>query len=428
LIQDLKGRSVLAATVEAVVSASCKVKEVPTMATSVTPKYNVGGVALDRPFKIRRLGHFGFNAADLEASKHFYFDLLGFFITEPAGAGFFGRHAGDHHSFALFDKKKFNERQYAGPNAKHFRPENDINQITWQVQSVTEMAEASKYFRDLEVDIMREGRAGGGGSQFHLYVWAPDEQIFELYYGIEQISWNGYARPVPMRHGTPNAPTEAQLPDYELVRADIEKGINVLDGYRWVSAAPLKYSVDGLLLPQPFKITRVGPVNLFVDDYQTATRWYQEVAGFTLTEEVRWQGESCGFLRCDNEHHSLALFPKSWRKKLGLSEATSNTSFGLQLANYQQLRAAVTFLRENGVRVETDIIPPNLHPGIDYAAYAFDPDGHCIELYYYMEQVGWDGRPRPNELRRKVDPNNWPEILEPLSDTYSGEPFIGPWA
>ena len=78
------------------------------MRTAATPKYNVGGVALDRPFKIRRLGHFGFNAADLEASRRFYFDLLGFFITEPAGAGFFGRHAGDHHSFALFDKKKFN--------------------------------------------------------------------------------------------------------------------------------------------------------------------------------------------------------------------------------------------------------------------------------------------------------------------------------
>jgi len=219
------------------------------MAITVTKKYNVGGVALDRPFKIRRLGHFGFNASDLEASKHFYFDLLGFFITEPAGAGFFGRHAGDHHSFALFDKQRFNERQYAGNNAKHFRQENDINQITWQVQSVAEMAEASKYFRDRGVEIMREGRAGGGGSQFHLYVWAPDEYIFELYYGIEQISWNGYARPVPMRHGTPTPPVEPQLPDYELVRGDIEKGIKVLDGWRYVSPMPLKFNVDGLLLP-----------------------------------------------------------------------------------------------------------------------------------------------------------------------------------
>ena len=103
-------------------------------------------------------------------------------------------------------------------------------------------------------------------------------------------------------------------------------------------------------------------------------------------------------------------------------------SFGLQLANYQQLKNAVKFLRDNGVRVETDIIPPDLHPGIDYAAYAFDPDGHCIELYYYMEQLGWDGKPRPKELRRKGDPNHWPDTLDPLSDTFTGEPFIGPWA
>ncbi len=391
-------------------------------------KYNVGGIALDRPFKILRLGHFGFNAADLEASRRFYFDLLGFFITEPAGAGYFGRHAGDHHSFALFEKKKFNQRQFAGDNAKHFREENDINQITWQVQSVAEMAAATQYFHDLGVEVMREGRAGGGGSQFHLYVWAPDEQIFELYYGIEQISWNGYARPVAMRHGSAVAPSEPQLPDYQLITDDIKKGINVLGGARNVSAMPLKYNVDGVLLPQPFKITRVGPVKLFVDDYQALTRWHTQVLGFTLTEEVQWQGEKCAFLRCNNEHHSLGIFPKSWRKKLGLSETTSNLSFGLQLANYRQLQDAVKFLRDNGVRVETDIIPPELHPGIDYAAYAFDPDGHCLELYYSMEQLGWDGKPRPKELRRKVDPNNWPDVLEALPDTYTGEPFIGPWA
>ena len=391
-------------------------------------KYNVGGVALDRPFKILRLGHFGFNAADFEASRRFYFDLLGFFITEPAGAGYFGRHAGDHHSFALFEKKKFNERQYAGHNAKHFRAENDINQITWQVQSVAEMTAATEYFHDIGVEVMREGRAGGGGSQFHLYVWAPDEQIFELYYGIEQISWNGYARPVAMRHGTAVAPKGPQLPDYQLITDDLNQGINVLDGARYVSKMPLKYNVDGLLLPQPFKITRVGPVKLFVDDYDKLKRWHTQVLGFTLTEEVEWQGERCAFLRCNNEHHSLGIFPKSWRKKLGLSETTSSMSFGLQLANYRQLKDGVKFLRDNGVRVETDIIPPELHPGIDYAAYAFDPDGHCIELYYAMEQIGWEGKPRPKELRRKVDPNHWPDILEPLTDTYTGEPYIGPWA
>jgi catechol-2,3-dioxygenase len=75
------------------------------MTTKTATKYNVGGVALDLTFKIRRLGHFGFNAWDFEASRHFYFDLLGFFVTEPAGAGFFGRHAGDHHRSVCSTRK-----------------------------------------------------------------------------------------------------------------------------------------------------------------------------------------------------------------------------------------------------------------------------------------------------------------------------------
>jgi hypothetical protein len=127
-------------------------------------------------------------------------------------------------------------------------------------------------------------------------------------------------------------------------------------------------------------------------------------------------------LRCDNEHHSLGIFPKSWRKKLGISEATSNVSFGLRTANYQQLKSAVNFLRGNGGRVETEINPPELHPGIDYSAYAFDPDGHCLELYYYVEQVGWDdGRVRKRCVAKSIRITG---LLEPLSDTTPASPSL----
>ena len=44
--------------------------------------YNVGGVMLSRPFKIRRLGHFGFNLSDMPAGLHFYRDLLGFKVSD----------------------------------------------------------------------------------------------------------------------------------------------------------------------------------------------------------------------------------------------------------------------------------------------------------------------------------------------------------
>jgi hypothetical protein len=42
-----------------------------------------------------------------------------------------------------------------------------------------------------------------------------------------------------------------------------------------------------------------------------------------------------------------------------------------------------------------------------------------------MEQVGWDGRVRsPHERRRTTA--DWPEALEPLSDTYIDQVFQGP--
>ena len=45
-------------------------------------KFNVGGVLLNQPFKIRRLGHFGFNLSNMEDGVQFYIDLLGFRISD----------------------------------------------------------------------------------------------------------------------------------------------------------------------------------------------------------------------------------------------------------------------------------------------------------------------------------------------------------
>ena len=46
--------------------------------SAVNGRYNVGGIFLPRPFKIRRLGHFGFNVEKLPEGREFYGDLLGF--------------------------------------------------------------------------------------------------------------------------------------------------------------------------------------------------------------------------------------------------------------------------------------------------------------------------------------------------------------
>jgi catechol 2,3-dioxygenase-like lactoylglutathione lyase family enzyme len=165
-------------------------------------------------------------------------------------------------------------------------------------------------------------------------------------------------------------------------------------------------------------------VSLFVADVDRAEAFYTERLGFVRTEETVYRGARCVFLRCGAEHHSVALVPKELQGSLGLSAHTSCMAFGVELGSYAQLREAVGFLKSRGVTF-VDSIPPELYPGIDYSAFALDPDGHCIQLYYYMEQLGWEGRARPAAARRRVGPV-WPETLEPLSDTYVDQVFQGP--
>jgi len=399
------------------------------MATQIATKYNVGGVLLDRPFKVRRLGHFGFNVTKVEESTRFYTELLGFKISDegPMGRGYFMRFGTDHHAFAMFSRVAMEERVRQNPNGHQLKPDATINQITWQTQSLTEPTDAIDYLKERGIELGRIGR-DGAGSNWATYFYDPDGHHNELYYGIEQIGWDGHSKPEAYRRPQgekPKLPTKSEFD--EVQESVATTGVPINGGYRYEDPMPAIYNVGGIMLGRPFKVVKHGPVNVFVEDVDRSIDFYTRIVGHELTEEVVWEGKKCAFMRCHGEHHVLGLFPIEWRERLGLSPHTSCMSFGIQLANYQQLKDAIGFLREHGVRVETELIPPELQPGIDYSAHCFDPEGHCLQLYYYMEQVGRDGKPRSKSQRRVVDPGNWPDPLEPMSDTFSGEPYLGPW-
>src|SRR5262249_32001313 len=134
-------------------------------------KFDVGGVLLDRPFKIRRLGHFGFNVEDIAASLNFYCELLGFRISDPADLAerhpqrekikalgdthlYFLRHGTDHHSFVLLSRKVFN----ALGRGDDLPPDVTVNQMTWQVGSLAEVTSAVDWFSENDVRVNRVGR------------------------------------------------------------------------------------------------------------------------------------------------------------------------------------------------------------------------------------------------------------------------------
>ncbi len=405
--------------------------------TGAKENFNVGGVILNQPFKIRRLGHFGFNLSNMEDGVRFYVDLLGFRISDtmdyarrakdPAQVaglgdpnGYFTRYGNDHHAMVLFPKRV---RDALG---RHEQPGITVNQITWQVGSLKEVGDAIKWFNERGIKQQRSGR-DMPGSNWHTYLYDPDGQSNELYYGIEQIGWNGHSKPRAMYdRGFDKPPELPQVSEFEEVQRARANGVDIFSGYRHVDTLPATYDVDGVLLARPFKIVRLGPVYLFSEDMEAAAGFYRDTLGFTLTEEVVWRGERCLFLRCNTENHSVALLPVKLRDALALSPHSKCAAFGIQLANYRQLKDAVKFFRNNGVEV-TESIPAELHPGIEFSATVRDPDGHTLQLYYAMEQIGWDGKPRPKQMRRTYSLNNWPEALEGDADAYLGEPFMGPW-
>ena len=307
-------------------------------------RYNVGGVMLDRPFKIRRLGHFGFNVDRMEECREFYGDLLGFTQSDKAdfsrapwypkdlghGAdGYFMRYGTDHHAMVLFSKQVMDHR-----SDRKFEPGVTINQITWQCGSLREIVDAHGYFEEHQVRIQRVGR-DMPGSNWHTYVYDPDGHTTELYYGIEQIGWNQRSKPRDMYYrGFGQKPDLPQMSEAAELDEAGGKGIDVYSGHLPKRGLTESFDVDGVLLPRPFKITKIGPVRLFVNDVDKATAFYTRHLGFTVSEETAYRGARCVFLRCGAEHHSVALYPRELRATLGLSEHTSCLSFGIEVANY----------------------------------------------------------------------------------------------
>lgn len=398
--------------------------------------YDIGGVRYPQPFKIRRLGHFGFNVADLQGGIDFYSKLLGFRITDVRdlkkipgreemakrledGRIVFMSHNSDHHAFLLAHKSL---GAIFGDDA--VAKDITVNQITWQVGTMDEVFAAADYFREKQVEIRRVGR-DMPGSNWHTYIRDPDGHTVELYYGMEQIGWDGRSKPEAMYYRAfREQPELPQISEAQEVRDALAKGIDINAGHTIEDRGEEEYVVAGVRLPRPFKVTNIGPMGLFVADVGASEAFYTETMGFVRTETVAYKGHRCVFLRNGGEHHSLSLFPKALRGELGLNPASSVATMGMQVGSYRQLRDAVAFLKRKGVAF-TEAVPAELYPGVDYAAHILDPAGHCLMLYYYMERVGWDGKPRPAAQRRPVG-KEWPESLEPMSDTYADPVFMGP--
>lgn len=72
------------------------------------------------------------------------------------------------------------------------------------------------------------------------------------------------------------------------------------------------------------------------------------------------------------------------------------------------MRQAIAFLKAHRVTF-SDSIPRELYPGVDYTAFALDPDGHCIQIIIRIRSTGMDvpGRPPSDAARTASGPTCW---------------------
>jgi catechol 2,3-dioxygenase len=140
------------------------------------------------PFNITKLGHIVLNVADVERSTKFYTEVMGFKVSDvytdeiaPGGMVFF-RCNGDHHGVAVVGSM---------PGES---PAIELNHVAFEVATLDEVFIAREHLKKHKVKIDFEGRRRAG-AQIAVEFRDPDGHRLEIYWGLDQIGGDGYARP-----------------------------------------------------------------------------------------------------------------------------------------------------------------------------------------------------------------------------------------
>ena len=398
--------------------------------------HQVAGVRSPRPFKIRRLGHIAIDM-DSPSTLDFYVRDLGLRINDvldpknipgletiaaqsPKPLVYFTSPGSDHHTVVLVP------RQIGLARRGQTVPADITNgQISFQVSSLREITQAKAYLEQQGITVPRIGR-DMPGSNWHMYFQNSDFLTVELYYGMEQAGWTQRSKPLSMYYRRVGGEfTLPQDPEYTEVEEALARGLDITAGFRHEDPQALSFDVGGIRLPRPFRIHRLGPVGFFVRNLKASADLYSRQLGLEVSEAIDFEGQSCAFLRCGTDHHCLALYSYELRDKLGLTSRSSNFFVGFELGGYDQLVAAGRFLKSQGWQVNS--APwPELHPGIDRALHVTDPEGNIVLLYYYMEQIGWDGRPSGTRQTDRTPFEAWPDTTDGRSDVFCDASLMGP--
>jgi catechol 2,3-dioxygenase-like lactoylglutathione lyase family enzyme len=140
----------------------------------------------------------------------------------------------------------------------------------------------------------------------------------------------------------------------------------------------------------PFKIQRLGHVVLMVSDLERSVNFYTQILGFKVSDVYPEDLQPGGFafLRCNTDHHTIALIGAG----KGSSQHSDLHHVAFEVATLEEVFRARDRLREHKATITFE---GRRRAGCQISVEFLDPDGHTIEIYWGVDQIGSNGHVRP---------------------------------
>ena len=140
----------------------------------------------------------------------------------------------------------------------------------------------------------------------------------------------------------------------------------------------------------PFRLREIGHVALFVDDLERALRFYVDVLGFQISDlyQEDMMPGGAAFIRLNTNHHGIALFKATQDHVPGAG--LHHMAFAV--GSLDEVFRARDHLRSHSVTIHFE---GRRRAGVQIAIEFRDPDGHNLEIYWGIDQIGSEGRARP---------------------------------
>ena len=141
----------------------------------------------------------------------------------------------------------------------------------------------------------------------------------------------------------------------------------------------------------PFKINKLDHVVLHASDLERSTRFYVEVLGFRISDTFPEETVPGGmvFMRFSPDHHGVALIGALKEKTDGERDLNH---IAFEVSSLDEVMRARDHLKKHGVPVHFE---GRRRAGCQIAVEFKDPDGHQLEIYWGIDQVGSDNVSRP---------------------------------